>query len=184
MPVVPLVSSTTSAGWPGTRRDLAGVAGDQLLEGVAGDLFIGPRQHAPQAGLDRLDQALVLGVVDQQRNALALAHVPELRPGEVGVQVQHPRAQPAGSERHVDQPAMVAAQDPDRVALAYSASAKSGRERYRAVPELGERQRPRARRSARAGRRIGPRGSRSRRPIWPRRSIARRIAAVRAGAPA
>ena len=60
-------------GLGGVRRDLAGVAGDQLLEGVAVDLVIGPRQHAPQARLDRPDQALVLGVVDKQRHALALA---------------------------------------------------------------------------------------------------------------
>jgi hypothetical protein len=116
------------------------VAGDQLLEGVGVDVVVGPRQHAPQTRLNRPDQIFVLGVVDEQRHALSLAHVCELRPGEVRVQVQHPGPQPAGGECHVDEPAVVAAQDPDRVTLAKATSPKRGRERDRAIPELGERQ--------------------------------------------
>ncbi len=90
---------------------------------------------------DRRHQLVVLLVVHEQRDVLPLAHVAQLRPGEIGVQVEDPGAELRAGEGDVEKAAMIAAQDPDAVAFAEAAGSQSAGQRVRARVELGEGQR-------------------------------------------
>ena len=131
-------------------------------------------------GLDRRHQPVVLLVVDEQRDALALAHVAQLRPGEVGVQVQDPRAELGGAEGDVEEAAVVAAQDPDAVAVAQTAVAQPARQRVRAASSSANVSVPSSSiRPARSPWRIAAIAIAP--PSCPSRSSARKIASARLG---
>src|SRR5262249_52382416 len=69
------------------------------------------------------------------------AHVAQLWSREVGVEVQDARAHLRRSERDVDEPAVVSAENPDARALGDPTRTERTRQRVRALVELGERQR-------------------------------------------
>ena len=97
VPVVPLVSSTTRRGrgrrrWPLRPRTPPISASS---ESRRPRLAVGPPEQPAVTRLDRRHEPVVLLVVHEQRDALALAHVAQLRPGEVGVQVQRSARRPS-----------------------------------------------------------------------------------------
>jgi hypothetical protein len=102
------------------RRLQVGVlgGGDQRVEGRRVGLPLAPADHPLDALVDAVEQAGELLVVDQRLRPLATGHLDELRPGEHRVQVERAGAELGAGQRRLDEAAMVAAHDPDPVAVA------------------------------------------------------------------
>ncbi len=120
-----------------------GVVGDRIL----GDLpiplvaLVDPGDDPGQLrvlALGALEQVLELGVVDDRLRALALEHVEELRPGEVGVEQQDRGAELRGGEDRIGEAAVVAAHDRDRVVAGDPGPDQRPGERVRAPVEVAE----------------------------------------------
>ena len=120
VPVVPEVRITKrglSGG--GFRSDSSPPAISCSSVGSAGLLaLVDPADDAGDGVLHALQQAGELGVVDQRLRRLAARHLDQLRPGEHRVQVEGAGAELGGGESRLDEAAVVAAHDPDPVAVA------------------------------------------------------------------
>ena len=134
------------------RHDLAGVAAlDELLErrapAGAGDAASRPGDVAPASVRPRrATSAGELLVEDDRARVLARADPGELRRRERGVEQQRVGAELGRRDERLDEPAVVATEDRDRVARDDPVGAPGVGERVRAAVQLGEASARRARR--------------------------------------
>jgi hypothetical protein len=131
----------------GRRVDVRGVAlvdevPQQRVGRIAVLLLVVPRDVALAALAGVLDEVAELLVVDERLRLLALGDVGELRARERGVEEQRVGAQLRARHDRVDEAAVVAAHDPDAVALLDALLGEGVRERVGALVDVLEGQRP------------------------------------------
>ena len=117
VPVVPEVRMMIRLWPPGTGSGLSSRSASISESRVSTSrLAVDPRQH-PLLHLGLLEQAGELLVVDHDRGLLALEDVDQLRAGEGGVEVDQVRAELGRGDRGLDEAAVVAGHQSDRVTL-------------------------------------------------------------------
>ena len=99
---------------------------------------VGPADDPRDALVDPVEQAGELLVVDERLRSLAARHLDQLRPGEHRVEVERAGAELGRGERRLDEAAVVAAHDPDPVAVADPHLAEGVGERVGATVHLLE----------------------------------------------
>ncbi len=92
--------------------------GDQGVERRPAGRRVGPTDDALDAAVDAAEQLRELLVVDEHLGRLAPRHLGQLRTGEHRVEVEGAGAELGGRKRRLDEAAVVAAHDPDAVAVA------------------------------------------------------------------
>src|SRR5206468_3923989 len=104
--------------------------------------FVVPGDEAQPAGRLVADKTGVLLVEDQSGRVFPGDHVTDLRAGEPGVQVEGARPELRAGDGRLDEAPVVAAEDPDPVALADAGRPHTAGEGVGSPVELPDGQRP------------------------------------------
>ena len=118
VPVVPEVRITKRGLSGGGLRSESSFSAISESERRPLGLAVGPADDPRDALVDAVEQAGELLVVDERLRPLAAGHLDQLRAGEHRVEVEGAGAELGGGQGRLDEAAVVAAHDPDPVAVA------------------------------------------------------------------